>query len=304
MIQTRNSAFFSIIIPTYNRAEFIENTLQTVFGQKYSDYEVIVVDNCSTDNTKEILQTYIDDGRIKFIQHDKNYERAKSRNTGMQHANGEFVTFLDSDDFMYPNNLYDAFQFVQENPDCKLFHNLYELVNEERKPIYQYPITDVSNSLQQIIVGNFLSCIGVFLHRDIYSGFKFNEDKQLTGSEDWEFWLRIIPHYPELGQIRKVNSGILHHPGRTVNHQDLSNIIERKRFIFNNLLKDDFYRSVYEKERHRFFSNIYIYAAIIANQYALFSKAISYNIKALTLDYRVLFKLRFIKSLANSVLRR
>jgi glycosyltransferase involved in cell wall biosynthesis len=92
--------FFSIVIPTYNRADLILDTLESVLSQTYKEFEVIVVDNCSTDNTKDVLLPYIQNGSISFIQHEKNYERSKSRNTGIKHAKGDYITFLDSDDFI------------------------------------------------------------------------------------------------------------------------------------------------------------------------------------------------------------
>ena len=125
--------FFSVVIPTYNRASFIEATLQSVLSQTYSHYEVIIVDNCSTDDTDQVLDPFVKAGRITFIKHDQNYERARSRNTGMRAARGDFVTLLDSDDFMYPNNLADAADYARANPDIKCFHNLFESVDQKGK---------------------------------------------------------------------------------------------------------------------------------------------------------------------------
>ncbi len=159
--------FFSIIIPTYNRANLIKNTLEGVFEQTYPHYEIIVVDNCSTDSTREVLQPLIDQGKIRFIKHERNYERARSRNTGMENARGDFLTLLDSDDFMYPNNLEDAAKFAQENPEIKCFHNFYELVDGNRKTVYKNKFPSLKNQLKAITNGNFMSCIGNFIHRDI-----------------------------------------------------------------------------------------------------------------------------------------
>ena len=113
-------------------------TLNSVFNQTYQNFEVIVVDNCSTDNTLEVLDDHIKNEKIRFIQHDKNYERAKSRNTGLDNATGEYVTFLDSDDYLYPNCLQEAFEYTQSNPDSKLFHCLYELVDSDLNRISGY----------------------------------------------------------------------------------------------------------------------------------------------------------------------
>src|SRR2546422_10993365 len=89
--------FFSVVIPTYNRAAFIKATLQSVLSQTYAHFEIIVVDNCSTDNTGEVLGPFIRAGQIQFIKHERNLERARSRNTGMKAARGDFLTLLDSD---------------------------------------------------------------------------------------------------------------------------------------------------------------------------------------------------------------
>src|SRR6476469_5153496 len=84
--------FFSVVIPTYNRAAFIKATLQSVLSQTYPNFEIIVVDNCSTDNTDQVLDSFIRAGQIKFIKHEQNFERARSRNTGMKAARGDFLT--------------------------------------------------------------------------------------------------------------------------------------------------------------------------------------------------------------------
>src|SRR6185436_17736881 len=129
---------FSVVIPTYNRAGLILKTLNTVFSQTYPHYEIIVIDDGSTDNTIEILEPLIKAEKIRYIRHEQNYERARARNTGMENARGDFLTFLDSDDLMYPANLEDAAKYVKANPDVKVFHNLCELVDEQGTLLYRY----------------------------------------------------------------------------------------------------------------------------------------------------------------------
>lgn len=175
--------FFSVIIPTYNRANFILKTLDTVFNQTFQDFEVIVVDDCSTDNTEALLKPLVIEGKIKYIRHEQNYERGKSRNTGMKHAQGLYATFLDSDDYLYPDNLKDAYQYAQAHPEKKIFHNLYELVNEKGEVVYRFEFKPIRNALKQITEGNFLSCAGVFIHRDIYTSIFWDENRILSGSE-------------------------------------------------------------------------------------------------------------------------
>ena len=230
--------YFTVIIPSYNRAGIIHKTLDTVFAQSFNDFEVIVVDNCSTDNTIEVLQPLVDEGKIRFIQHDKNYERAKSRNTGMINAKGRFVTFLDSDDLMYPSNLQDAHDFIQTNPECHFFHNLFEIVDENGQLVRQYHGKPLNDPLKSIATGNFLACIGVFIHESIAATVRFDETPELTGSEDWDFWIRVTAVHPNIGRIPKINSAMVEHSGRTVNNIDIFALINRRQYILQKVNKD------------------------------------------------------------------
>ena len=252
--------FFSIIIPTYNREKHILKTLDSVFNQKYSKYEIIVVDNCSTDNTRQLLQPLIDENKIQFIQHDKNYERAKSRNTGMNIAKGDFVTFLDSDDLMYENNLEDAYSFALKS-NYKIFHNLYELITPDRVKIKSYSFKKIKNARKEILKGNFLSCIGVFIHKEIYLKYKFDEERELTGTEDHEFWIRIIADYPLVGRINKINSGIVDHSQRTVKNIDVDKGFERQIYILNKINASSHLKLVYKIYLKTFESYIFVYTA-------------------------------------------
>ncbi|MDB5274330.1 MAG: hypothetical protein JWO58_2697 [Chitinophagaceae bacterium] len=256
--------FFTIVIPTYNRAGLILNTLETVFSQSFQDYEVIVVDNCSTDNTYELLMPLIAAGKITFIQHDKNYERAKSRNTGIQHARGNYLTYLDSDDFMYEDNLKDAFHFIEQEPRYKVFHNLYELVNANKQKVSSYSFKPLRNPRKQITTGNFLSCIGVFVSREVYTAVAWDETPILTGSEDYDYWLRVIAFFPQVGRIEKVNSGILEHPARTVNTSDLEQTKKRFEYFFNKIDKDPVYVNGFGTLRYRIKATLWTYLAEIA----------------------------------------
>src|SRR5437763_14419269 len=86
----KGGPLFSVVVPTHNRAGLILKTLNTVLSQTHQSYEVVVVDDASTDNTEQILEPLIRAEKIRYIKHDQNYERAKSRNTGMENAGGDF----------------------------------------------------------------------------------------------------------------------------------------------------------------------------------------------------------------------
>lgn len=294
--------FFSVVIPTYNRASFLEATLQTVFKQTYPHYEIIVVDNASTDNTEELLQPYIQHGRIRFIRHERNLERARSRNTGMSAARGDFVTLLDSDDFMYPNNLADAAEFAKSHPELKCFHNLYEYVDADRNVLRGVTMPSLDDQLQAIAEGNFMSCIGDFIHRDIYRRYQFDITAELIGGEDWDFWLRVLADH-KVGRIKKVNSGILQHAARSVNNQNLESMRSGLEHLCAKLESDPHLSKVYQPYLKRIRGNSLLYLAILANGAGAFEEARKYTKKAVKADATLLTSERFWRSARRSWLR-
>ncbi len=290
----RNKPFFSIVIPTYNRATYIEATLQSIFEQTFTDYEVIVVDNKSTDNSIEVLSKYVSKEQIVLIQNDKNYERAKSRNVGMKAAKGDFLTFLDSDDFMYPDNLHDAYDFIQKNPDKSIFHNLYELVDQSRKKIYSFPFKPLINSKKSIANGNFLSCIGVFINRDIYQKIFWDESAEITGSEDYDYWLRVICEHPNVGRIQKVNSGILHHDERTINIQPPEVTESRFKYMIAKYLDDKKFLKFYRNYFQVIQSNLWLFQSGIDLRSNNSGDSMSHLTKALKLNPKIIFQRNFL----------
>ena len=96
----------SVIIPTYNRARMVDRAIQSVLSQTYQDFEIIVVDDASTDNTQEVVkECMFRDKRVRYIKHEKNKGGSAARNTGIKNEHGEYVGFLDSDDEWLPTKL-------------------------------------------------------------------------------------------------------------------------------------------------------------------------------------------------------
>lgn len=123
----------SIIIPTYNLAQYIGRTLATVFGQTYTDYEVIVADDGSTDDTQNALSRWY--GRIIYL-YQQNRGVAGARNLALSKASGEFIAYLDADDMWYPHKLERQVSFLDTHPDCGVVHSEFSVVNETDEVIH------------------------------------------------------------------------------------------------------------------------------------------------------------------------
>jgi glycosyltransferase involved in cell wall biosynthesis len=293
--------YFSVVIPTYNRGGLVVKTLDSVFSQTYRNYEVVVVDDCSTDDTGRVLEPYVARGEIKYVRHERNYERARARNTGMEAAGGDYLTFLDSDDLMYPTNLEDAARYVGANPEVKLFHNLYELVDERGRVLCRYDFPPLDDPVRAITGGNFLSSAGVFIHREIYSGYRFDPDPALV-SEDWEFWLRVVAdHRP--GRIDKVNNGVVHHADRSLNGIELDRLLENFAYLTNKVASDPHLKSVYGKSLKRLEAGALLYTSTVANLKCRHGEALRLLLRAASLDLRLAGSVSFMKAFGIAVLR-
>ncbi len=285
---------FAVVIPTYNRATRLMKTLETVFLQEEPATEIIVVDNCSTDETPEVMSDLMEThANLLYYRHEVNLERAASRNTGMSKATADYVTFLDSDDLMYPQNVRQAGKFAVET-GAKFFHNLYRSVDEHGRHVRYWPVPSIRNHLRSIAIGNFLSCIGVFIHRDIYSEYRLDTNPLLTGSEDWELWLRISADHP-VDRLAAVNSAIVQHSGRTMLNQDITVATRRVDYILQKVDSDPHLRSVYGPYRSLMRASRMVFLAGIANDNHDSKAALRFLRRALLEKSTMGFSPRFIR---------
>lgn len=119
--------FFSVVVPTYNRAHMLPETLRYILAQSFTDYEVVVVDDGSTDNTVQVMAQHFGDvGRVRYLRK-KNEERSAARNYGLQHAYGQYVVFMDSDDKMHEDHLQQLHARIQRHPECNFFATKFQI---------------------------------------------------------------------------------------------------------------------------------------------------------------------------------
>lgn len=201
----KNLPLISVIIPTYNRANVLRNAIDSVLNQSYHNLEVIVVDDCSTDNTIEVLNEY--DTRIKIIKHDVNLHVSAARNTGVYHSNGTYVAFLDSDDVWLKTKLMDQYDFMQNNSFeiCVTnFNSLYE--NERGLENKNRPYFEIN--LENCLWGIYFAPGSTLLMKKSIllqiGGYNVNYKR----IEDWEFFLRLLSLGFKVGFLQKCTTEI------------------------------------------------------------------------------------------------
>lgn len=184
----------SVIIPAYNAEKTIKKTIKSVLNQTFSDWELIVVDDGSTDSTKEVVAE-IKDNRISLFSF-PNAGVSAARNRGVNKSSGEFLAFIDADDLWTPDKLELQLKALQENPNAAVAYSWTDYINESDKIIYSgRHITLNGNIYEKLLVRYVLENGSNFLIRkDAYlkvGGF----DESISGGEDWELCIRLSQHY-------------------------------------------------------------------------------------------------------------
>jgi len=141
----------TIITASYNYARYIEEAINSVFAQTYDNWELIIVDDGSTDNSVEIIKKYCQkDDRIKLFQHENGQNRGLKETIllGLENATGDWVAFLESDDVFKPDNLLKKIEVIKNNPDANLIFNSVEFIGKENMP--QYRIKDFEKTQEKL----------------------------------------------------------------------------------------------------------------------------------------------------------
>jgi glycosyltransferase involved in cell wall biosynthesis len=249
---------FSVVIPSYNRADFIEKTIHSILEQTYFHFEVIVIDDGSTDDTVSVVRPLLADTRIRYYRI-PNSERGAARNVGTRHSRGDYVTFLDSDDLLLPWHLQTASDKVAAFNSPPVFHLGYEILHSNGRINFLPPLPSPVN--QKLLEGNFLSCMGVFLRRDVALENSFDEDRQLSGSEDYELWMRDAARYPIL-TFPRVTSRLINHSDRSVVTTSAKKLIDRIHVLEEKLHRDPVFMNVFGNSLRKFDSYRTLYLAL------------------------------------------
>ena len=187
------SALVSIITPSYNSAKFIAETIQSVQNQTYQNWEMIIVDDGSSDETENVVLSIIqNDNRIQFYKLNQNSGPAVARNTGIEKASGSYMTFIDADDIWFPTFIENNIKTIQETGISFVFSS-YRRANEELEFVYSDFIVPHKVSYTDILKSNSISCLTAFL--DIKKlGKKFMP--LIRKRQDMGLWLNYLKVIP------------------------------------------------------------------------------------------------------------
>lgn len=176
----------SIITPVYNAQEYLEETILSVLQQTYSNWELLLIDDCSTDKSYEIIKKYQNqDKRIRYLKNEKNSGPAVTRNRGIESSNGEYIAFLDSDDLWYQDKLEKQINFILENK-LKISHGNYYFCNLKGEIIKKVE-TDRDIDYKKLLCGNQFKTMTMIVERKVIKKL-FQDIKH----EDYAFFLDIL----------------------------------------------------------------------------------------------------------------
>jgi glycosyltransferase involved in cell wall biosynthesis len=206
----------SIILPTYNGAKWIKNAMQSVLNQSFVDWELLVVNDGSIDNTDEVISSFTDE-RIKYIKNEQNLGLQKTLNKGINLAKGEYVARLDDDDqWIDLHKLEKQIEYLEQNKKCVLVGTGVIVVDENGKEILRYLNKKTDKKIRASILfkNNFVHSSVVFRKDKVLEVGLYGEGEESHHIEDYDLWLRLglvgefynLPIYGVLYMTR--NSGI------------------------------------------------------------------------------------------------
>lgn len=268
----------SVIIPTYNRAKFIKDAIESVLNQTYKNFEIIVIDDGSTDNTREILAQY---GKKIKVLTQENKGAPAARNKGIREAKGEYLAFLDSDDIWYPLKLEKQIKVMEQTKAGFVHTARYEVdvVNNKRSSLL--PLLPAKSS-RDFLSGKTHISMTVLVAKELVVKAGLFDENILT-TDDTDLWIRIA----KIADIIYINEPLMDFRMVGNNLQTKMDLKYRERMvIYQKALKDPDKRILKPIWKKKLAVNYYLFAnERYKNQY--FKEGLKYVLKALMLNFFV-----------------
>lgn len=289
--------FFSVIIPLYNKENYIGNTLRCVLGQTFADFEVIIINDGSTDNGLDVVKQF-DDARIHIVEQE-NQGVSAARNLGIEKASGKLIALLDADDYWFPNHLQVLHDLHTDFPDAGLYCSRYKIKFAENN-LYTPKLTDISNDFRGIVPDFFRSSYVdriawtsiAAIPKDVFTtigGF----NTEVSNGQDLEVWIKIAISFPVA-----ISDSITAHY-----HYEISDSLA-KRSILNKKLMDFGQFSEAERKNSSLKKFLDIYRIEYALHYHMFGdeEKMHFYLKAANKE-NIAFKTKLLFALPGFVLR-
>lgn len=181
----------SVIIPTYNCAQYLPKAIESVLNQKFKNYEIIVIDDGSQDSTKNVIKHY--QKYIQYVYYQENHGVSYARNIGIKKAQGKYIAFLDADDLWLSDKLKIQIECFEKYPEIGLVFSDV-IVLDENKEEKKYKIRNFKKNIESLIQNNFITTSSVMIKKECFEKVgMFNTNFFIA--EDYDLWLRIIQHY-------------------------------------------------------------------------------------------------------------
>ncbi len=187
-MMTKSDIFISVIMPSHNAEKYIYESIVSVLCQEHKNIELIIIDDCSTDKTTDIISS-IDDHRIKLITLKKNQGAGNARNIGLENATYPYIAFIDADDIWLPNKLSTQLNYLLNNPNVAVICTAYSFIDENSKSISGSVVPDKIISLDSYMRNTCIGCSTVLLNRNNITELRFSN---IRLRQDTHLWITLL----------------------------------------------------------------------------------------------------------------
>jgi glycosyltransferase involved in cell wall biosynthesis len=284
---------FTVIIPVYNRSDLVGESIESVLAQEFNDFELILVDDGSTDDSLKVLQQYaLKDERIIVIALQKNEGRCFARNAGLNRARGEWICYLDSDDTYYPNHLQVFYELIKSFPEQLAFAS-DQHINGKIKTYRSSRLhkDNIYLSLNDFIENNPLTANQICYKRDLNV---FWSSERIPISEDWLF-MRELVLKTTIKKKAIVTNNLSDHPNRSMNIVQTSEFVKYNLLAANQFLQNNHVPSAIESRILSYTiilcANVYLNNKEKKNAWVLFKESLKYpHTFSYSLFYKAIIK--------------
>lgn len=251
----------SVIMPSYNKEKYIAKSIKSILNQTYRDFELLIIDDVSTDSSVEIIRSF-DDPRIRFYQNEQNVGMAANRNIGIEKAGGEFIALLDADDLSTEYRLEKEVQFLDDNPDIDVVFGAFDEIdeNDTAKVNYYAPLKNPAFIKARLLVQDVVPNGSCMYRKQFVDRYKIRYRDGCLGMDDYLFWIECSLY----GRLSGMQDLFLHWRNTTDNNTS--------RYMFSK---------EYESARRKKYAQIHRFAlessgfSLTEQEYELYSRVLS-----------------------------